>query len=329
MIRVEFTISRRHLLVLVGILAVAVLAIPSVSWGANRFEDVPDSNVFASDIEWLADAGITKGCNPSEGNTRFCPDSYVTRGQMAAFIHRLSGGDRRTVDGRLDAIEQLLAGVSRNGDTLLFDGMNLQVANGNGYGSSSANGLGNVVIGYNFKAGAETGSHYLVIGERNAYTGVDGIIAGNNGSASGHNTYIIGGSLNTAEGYDSVVIGGEGNYATGRRPVVIGGSFNKAFGDEAVTLGGSNNTGHGPGSTVTGGRGNVANGDHASVSGGRANYANGAYSSVSGGHQNYATGDYSSVSGGSNNVAMGNYSSILGAQSLQLWLDHETYPSGP
>ncbi len=25
------------------------------------------------DIEWLAAEGITKGCNPSAGNTRFCP----------------------------------------------------------------------------------------------------------------------------------------------------------------------------------------------------------------------------------------------------------------
>ncbi|HLU30619.1 MAG TPA: S-layer homology domain-containing protein, partial [Acidimicrobiia bacterium] len=44
-------------------------------------------NVFASDIEWLADSGITKGCNPPT-NTLFCPDEPVTRGQMAAFLHR-------------------------------------------------------------------------------------------------------------------------------------------------------------------------------------------------------------------------------------------------
>ena len=290
MIRVEFTISRRHLFVLVGILAVAVLAVPGVSWAAGRFDDVPDSNVFVADIEWLADAGITKGCNPP-ANTRFCPDNYVTRGQMAAFMHRLAGGDNRTVDGRLDALEHLLAGVSRSGDTLRFSAMNLQIVNSTGP-ATAANSLGNLVIGDNFNAGAATGSHYLVIGERNAYTGTYGIVAGDNGHASGHNTYIIGGALNTVGGYDSVVIGGEGNEATGRRPVAIGGTFNNALGGEAVTLGGSNNTAHGPGSTVAGGRGNVANGDHASVSGGRANYANGDYSSVLGGHAQYIHGDY-------------------------------------
>lgn len=46
-----------------------------------------DGSVFEDDIERLAGAGITQGCNPPE-NDRFCPDDYVTRGQMAAFMHR-------------------------------------------------------------------------------------------------------------------------------------------------------------------------------------------------------------------------------------------------
>ena len=47
-----------------------------------------DGSVFAADIEWLAGAGITKGCNPPR-NDRFCPDGIVTRGEMAAFLNRL------------------------------------------------------------------------------------------------------------------------------------------------------------------------------------------------------------------------------------------------
>ena len=46
-----------------------------------------DHSVFESSIERLAAAGITSGCNPP-ANTRFCPDDYVTRGQMAAFLTR-------------------------------------------------------------------------------------------------------------------------------------------------------------------------------------------------------------------------------------------------
>jgi hypothetical protein len=53
----------------------------------NPFTDDDDS-IFEADIERLAAAGITKGCNPSEGNTKFCPDGKVTREQMAAFLVR-------------------------------------------------------------------------------------------------------------------------------------------------------------------------------------------------------------------------------------------------
>ncbi len=49
------------------------------------FDD--DDSIFESDIEWLAASGITRGCSTN----MFCPTSYVTRGQMAAFLHRAYG----------------------------------------------------------------------------------------------------------------------------------------------------------------------------------------------------------------------------------------------
>jgi len=52
----------------------------------NRFVD-DDSSIFEADIEWLAAQGITLGCNPPL-NDRFCPNDFVTRGQMAAFLVR-------------------------------------------------------------------------------------------------------------------------------------------------------------------------------------------------------------------------------------------------
>ncbi|KAA3639348.1 MAG: S-layer homology domain-containing protein [Armatimonadetes bacterium] len=64
--------------------ALGGLLTPSSSSGV--FTDTGGSE-FAADIEWLASTGITKGCNPP-ANDRFCPDSSVTRGQMAAFLHR-------------------------------------------------------------------------------------------------------------------------------------------------------------------------------------------------------------------------------------------------
>jgi hypothetical protein len=57
--------------------------------GAVDFVDDNNSG-FETDIEKLATAGITKGCNPPV-NDRFCPTDAVTRGQMAAFLSRALG----------------------------------------------------------------------------------------------------------------------------------------------------------------------------------------------------------------------------------------------
>lgn len=46
-----------------------------------------DGSVFEADIEKLAAAGITRGCNPP-ANDQFCPEDPVTREQMAAFLSR-------------------------------------------------------------------------------------------------------------------------------------------------------------------------------------------------------------------------------------------------
>ncbi len=54
--------------------------------GSAGFADTSGST-FEDDIDRLAAAGITKGCNPPT-NDLFCPNDYVTRGQMAAFLAR-------------------------------------------------------------------------------------------------------------------------------------------------------------------------------------------------------------------------------------------------
>jgi hypothetical protein len=47
-----------------------------------------DRSAHQTDIHRLAASGITGGC----GDARFCPRSNVTRGQMAAFLHRAMAG---------------------------------------------------------------------------------------------------------------------------------------------------------------------------------------------------------------------------------------------
>jgi hypothetical protein len=60
------------------------LSLPSPD--TDYFNDDSDS-VFEGDINALAAAGITRGCNPP-ANDRYCPDGKITRGQMAAFLRR-------------------------------------------------------------------------------------------------------------------------------------------------------------------------------------------------------------------------------------------------
>ncbi len=64
------------------------LDLPATS--TDYFTD-DDGSIFENDINRLAASGITKGCNPTEGNTRYCPGTTVTRGQMAAFLARALG----------------------------------------------------------------------------------------------------------------------------------------------------------------------------------------------------------------------------------------------
>jgi hypothetical protein len=57
--------------------------------GDDHFLD-DDGNLFESNINSLAAAGVTKGCNPP-ANDLFCPDDEVTRDQMASFLARALG----------------------------------------------------------------------------------------------------------------------------------------------------------------------------------------------------------------------------------------------
>ncbi len=49
-----------------------------------RYPDVPFDHIFWADIEWLAEHGITN--QPAGSN--YGPEDNLTRGQMAAFLHR-------------------------------------------------------------------------------------------------------------------------------------------------------------------------------------------------------------------------------------------------
>lgn len=279
MIHFEVTIQRRHLIIIAGLLAAALVLIPTMSRASHTFDDVGDGNVFHSDIDWLAANGVTKGCNPPL-NTKFCPSNAVTRQQMSAFMKRLATGgavdagslggvDAETLMARIAALEDLLTGVSRNGDILLFDGMNLQVANGTGTTDGTPNGLGNLIVGYNEGTGVtRTGSHYFVAGTFNSYTSYGGAVLGNSNTASGPYSSVTGGQANTASGFSSWASGGQSNTASGQNSSVSGGSDNDATGPLSSVSGGLSNTASGGSSSVSGGQNNTASGSGSSILGG-------------------------------------------------------------
>lgn len=86
-IEVEFhrprhlTRPRRALLALAVALAVLV---PAVALASHQFSDVPTGHTFHGDIAKGYAARLTAGCSA----TTFCPEAFVTRGQMMAFLNR-------------------------------------------------------------------------------------------------------------------------------------------------------------------------------------------------------------------------------------------------
>jgi hypothetical protein len=60
----------------------------------SGFTDVDGASGFCPSIDWLRNRAITVGCT---SNTVFCPDSTVTRLQMAAFMNRLGNALTPTI----------------------------------------------------------------------------------------------------------------------------------------------------------------------------------------------------------------------------------------
>jgi hypothetical protein len=197
--------------------------------------------------------------------------------------------------------------------TIKFSGVNVQIVNGGGE-TSSLNGEGNLVIGYDETARegpVQTGSHNLILGEENAFTSYGGIVSGYDSAITGEGASAISGYQDTASGADSFVASGELDTASYYLSAVFGGENNLASDQWA---------------TVTGGRENVSEGLNTSVTGGLKNSAVHNYAVVSGGAGNRAVETESWVGGGENNTANGAVSAIFGGKGLTTKSSYEAIP---
>ena len=146
----------------------------------------------------------------------------------------------------LAEVDDILQGVSRDGDTLLFSGMNVQIVNGSG-STRNLNGLGNLIIGYNAQIrqpdppAQRSGSHNIVVGDQHEFLSDSGIVAGELNKISNRAASVLAGLANSAEGFGAAVLGGSNNHATGDDATVSGGGRNTASGRQASVSGGIGN----------------------------------------------------------------------------------------
>jgi hypothetical protein len=194
------------------------------------------------------------------------------------------------------------------GPNVVLTGVNLHIRNGqpaqyNSWptfdtASYSANGRGNLIVGYNDDGGQNsitpyrTGSHNIILGDLHRFIG---------------NGAFVGGWANTAEANATAVAGYE-NGTSGWASTISGGHANFAVEQYSHVSGGDSNIAVGVASSVTGGLRNEADGNYSTISGGDQNLTTGFNSSVTGGENNWAKGNSSTVNGGLNQTADGDYS---------------------
>jgi hypothetical protein len=212
----------------------------------------------------------------------------------------LSEAEQNEVREILQHVKYESSGVGGK-PTILVSGANVQIVNGEGQ-TKSANGAGNLVIGYDENQGKheQSGSHDLILGTEQTFTSYGGILAGRENTITAPFAEVLDGFANTASGEYDAVSAGNRNTASGTFGAWIGGGWhNTSSGSSTSVTGGAYNNAGGENGSVTGGEGNATSGlFDPSVSGGGGNTAGGAWASVSGGAENKASADYSSVSGG-------------------------------
>ncbi len=67
------------------LLSLAFAPLPAIGQTCGGFNDVFPADFFCNNVEWIKNRSVTLGCTLTE----YCPNNFVLRSQMAAFMQRL------------------------------------------------------------------------------------------------------------------------------------------------------------------------------------------------------------------------------------------------
>ncbi len=185
------------------------------------FADVTCTTPYDAWIEQFAADSITGGC----GNGDYCPNSTVTRNQMAVFIERAMRGTANWTPGDLGS-----GNTGLGASALLHNSSYAQYNTAIGDQALYTQSFANANVTYN-AANTAVGSQALYSNQPDG-VGADG--AANTAVGASSMYYNTTGALNTAIGLDA----GQGNY-TGRYNTFLGTSADAAAGNltDATAIG--------------------------------------------------------------------------------------------
>jgi hypothetical protein len=254
-------------------LLASLLSVPALAQICTPFIDVPASDPFCADIQWMLNRGVTLGCHEIGQPPAYCPAQFVRRDQMAAFMFRL-GHDVVFQDGGNAFGNAAVLGTTDN------NALDIQVNSSrvmryepntispNVIGGHPANGLtpdvyGATIAGGGLPPGGNSDPNFGPEAP-NRVTDAYGTVGGGLANVAGDDTGAPTGAAFATVG------GGFMNTASNTGSTVAGGLENTASGHSSTVAGGVNNTASGSLSTVAGGQFNVASGSFSFAAGRRA-----------------------------------------------------------
>ena len=146
------------------------------------------------------------------------PDHSKTLAELEARVERLG----REIGELTDRLRHF----SRSGNDVIIEGANVHVRSGSG-STTAANGLGNLVVGYNeprAEATERSGSHNLVVGTEHNYSSYGGLAVGSRGSvAAPYASSIAGASFDVRTNTIDLQAGVLGRLQAGATAELLGG----------------------------------------------------------------------------------------------------------